>query len=589
MGEFPRQHNGRIQATAALGRASQLFLALLLILGSGCARRATPDLLEIDELGPSTLESGTEVTIIGKGFPEGRAGTLRLQGRLHTPARRARSVDWTFPLLANSPGELSFELRERGLDERLEGAAHATFRGDARVEFEAIKKGRPVLAGAKQDLVLDFFSSATSDTRDDSFTTFLGIQVDDALRVTDVTPQGIAESAGLQVNDTLLVLDGVRLDSVHDLLPEAASHTSTLEARRPDASGRVSTVIDRRDYQHLDGGMGYRALAALSGILVALLWMARPPRFVLWLFEKKSPTRQRRAWLVGLGKTHQVLAYPIFLVVVVLNYWLVSGFSHALDGISLMASLAVGSFLLLLSNFLLGGSRSHVRGRPFSLTLALGTSLLRLLMLLPVALAALYRASEVGSLRLSEIAEAQSAWPSTWGLFASPWSTVLGLSYLVSLVPLAGRRPPLFGHPGIRSKLLIFSRVLEWTGELALLGLWITLFFGGAEGTRSGAVIAGVLFSLKLALIAHALSWAQNRIGYLRLGESWSLLGWPQILTSCTAAALGLTSTFLGFGSRYGELLALFALALATTTALLVFIGSQRSWSHPGRGVDLRI
>src|SRR5690606_42013891 len=108
------------------------------------------------------------------------------------PARRARGVPWTLPLAAYRLGELSFELRERGLDERLEGAAHATFRRDARVECEAIKTGRPVLAGAKQDLVLDFFSSATSDTRDDSFTTFVGIQVDDALRVTEVTPQGIA-------------------------------------------------------------------------------------------------------------------------------------------------------------------------------------------------------------------------------------------------------------------------------------------------------------------------------------------------------------------------------------------------------------
>src|SRR5690606_15715163 len=320
-------------------------------------------------------------------------------------------VDWSFPLTADSQGELTFQLQGRGLDERLEGAAHATFRGDARVEFEPSKKGRSPLSGSKQDLVLDLFGGSRSQSLDETFTTYLGVKVDEDLQLAHVAPNGIAARAGLQVNDTLLVLDGVRLDSVHDLLPEAASHTSTLEARRPDASGRVSTVIDRRDYQHLDGGMGYRALAALSGILVALLWMARPPRFVLWLFEKKSPTRQRRAWLVGLGKTHQVLAYPIFLVVVVLNYWLVSGFSHALDGISLMASLAVGSFLLLLSNFLLGGSRSHVRGRPFSLTLALGTSLLRLLMLLPVALAALYRASEVGSLRLSEIAEAQSAWP----------------------------------------------------------------------------------------------------------------------------------------------------------------------------------
>lgn len=589
MGKLPQHASGPNPTFPAIGRVFRLILASLLILGSGCARRAVPDLLEIDHIGPSTLESGTEVTISGNGFPEGRSGTLRLEGRLHTPARRARSVAWSFPLVADSQGELTFQLRGRDLDERLEGAAHATFRGDARVEFEPSKKGRPPLSGSKQDLVLDFFGSSRTQSLDETFTAYLGIKVDDELQLADVAPNGIAARAGLQVNDTLLVLDGVRLDSARDLLPEAASYTSTLEARRPDEVGRISTVLDRRDYQHLDGAMAYRALATLGGILVALLWMARPPRFVLWLFEKKSPAKQRRAWLVGVGAKSQVLAYPIFLLVVVLNYWLVSGFSPALDGLSLLASLAAGSVLLLVANFLLGGARSLAHSRSFSLTAALGASFLRLLMLVPVALAALYRASEVGSLRLSEVARAQDAWPSSWGLFASPWSAILGLTSLLSLLPLAGRRPPLFGHPGVRAQALLTARLCEWAGDLALLALWIALFFGGAEGASSGGVVAGALFSLKLALLAHALSWAQNRMGYLRLSESWSLLGWPQLLMSCVAAGFGVASTFFGFGSRHAELLALFALALATSTAILVFVGSQRSWAHPGRGVDLWI
>jgi hypothetical protein len=124
---------------------------------------------------------------------------------------------------------------------------------------------------------------------------------------------------------------------------------------------------------------------------------------------------------------------------------------------------------------------------------------------------------------------------------------------------------------------------------MALIALWIALFFGGAEGAGASGVLAGALFSLKLALLAHALSWAQNRMGYLRLSESWSLLGWPQLLMSCVAAGLGVTSTFFGFGSRHAELLALFALALTTSSAILVLVSSQRSWAHPGRGIDLWI
>jgi hypothetical protein len=53
--------------------------------------------------------------------------------------------------------------------------------------------------------------------------------------------------------------------------------------------------------------------------------------------------------------------------------------------------------------------------------------------------------------------------------------------------------------------------------------------------------------------------------------------------------AMSFAATFLGLSSRHGELLGLFGLTLAVSSALLVFVSSQRSWAHRGRRVDLWI
>jgi hypothetical protein len=266
-------------------------------------------------------------------------------------------------------------------------------------------------------------------------------------------------------------------------------------------------------------------------------------------------------------------------------FWLLSSPHHSIQKLAFIGSLALGAFLLLLSSFLLGGSRSGKGG--FSLTGALGSAFLRALMLIPIALGSFGRASEVGSLHLGELATDQGTWPTEWGLFASPWSFILAVSYFVALVPVAGRRAPLFGHPGHGTGAL-FSRLIEWAGGLSLLSLWIVLFLGGA-GANPGSLLSGTLLSLKIALVAHALRWTQMRSGGLRLSESWSLFGLPQILVSAMVFAMSFAATFLGLSSRHGELLGLFGLTLAVSSALLVFVSSQRSWAHRGRRVDLWI
>lgn len=592
MGSPPRRDRLQIPHLCALfpiplAILLNVFVAALLL--GGCATQATPDLLEITELGPSTLETGSEIRVVGAGFPEGRPGTLRFLGTMHAPARRPRAVEWNLPFLANSQGEITLRVGAREIAEQLQGSPHATFRGDAQVEFEPIKRGRPILRGSKEGLVLDLFGSAGSTQEDENaFVAFLGTEVDKELKLTQVVKDGVASRAGLEVGDRLLVLDGVRVDSRRDLLPQAATGSSMMEVARPGQDARLEAVIDRRDFQLLDQSVATRALAAFTGVLLALVWAARPPRFFLWLLGSGPRSRNRRsAWLSGVPEARQVLVYPVFLVVLLGTFWLLSTRAQSVQLMAFVGCLALGSLMLLLSSFLLGGTRS--KGDGFSLSGALSSTFLRGLMLIPVFLAAFYRASEVGSLNFSEIAGQQAALPSGWGIFASPCSFILAVSYLVVLLPLSGRRAPLYGHPGNFSSGLAVSRLIEWAGIVLLIAVWIVAFLGAAQGGTPGGFIAGALLSTKIAAVAHALRWAQAQGGGLRLSESWSLFGLTQILLSMLLFFLGFSGNFLGFSSRHSEALGLFAVALALASALLFFISSQRSWAHAGRRVDLWI
>jgi hypothetical protein len=240
--------------------------------------------------------------------------------------------------------------------------------------------------------------------------------------------------------------------------------------------------------------------------------------------------------------------------------------------------------LALFASFLLGGVRTSRGG--FSLLGAFNGAILRSLVLIPAFIATLVRASDAGSLRLREIAAHQGTLPLDWGLFASPFSFLLGLSFLIALLPVSGRRAPLEGHPGARGKSVVFARVCEWAGHVVLLGLWVLLYLGATPEGGRGVLLTGALLSAKLALVAHCIAWVRARTGYLRLNESWGLCTVANLLVSIGAAAFGLGLLVFGLAERHAELLGLFSAALCTSLLLLLFVSSQRSWAHMGRRID---
>lgn len=556
------------------------------VLFTGCAPQATPDLIELQDINPPTLEAGTELHLEGSGFPENRPGTLILSGMAYIPARAPEAVRWELPLRPDSSSSIHFRLEEKLLRQQLKGAAHATFRGTAELIFKPIARGRPQLRGTKKDLVLDLFTNETGDSEQaNRFALFLGVELSEALVVTELMADSPAAQAGLQVGDRVHALDQVRLDSINDFVPQAHAQTSVLEYSRDGFHGRAEAHLERADFQILDRSLAARSLAAILAVLVALLLAARPPRFLVWLFGNKTPARRGHVtWLAGGTHRSQAIAYPLFLGIAASFWWLSHDQQRSFSQWDFVLCLAIGSVLLFVASFQLGGKKTH--GRGFSLLGAVAAILARTVVILPILASALSRASEVGSLRLRDLAAIQGPLPHGWALFDSPWSFLLGGAYLVALIPLAGRRPPLEGHPGNVSSDLIVARALEWSGHLVLLCLWISIFAGGIVRPGDNVYLSAGLFCGKLALLIQGICWVRARMGGIRVGESWALFGSANLGLSLLGASLSLGTLVAGLRENHAEVLGLFAATLAASLVLFSLISSQRSWAHMGRRID---
>ena len=233
---------------------------------------------------------------------------------------------------------------------------------------------------------------------------------------------------------------------------------------------------------------------------------------------------------------------------------------------------------------MLGGSTSTKR---FSLLGALSSTATAGFVALPIIIAALARSAEIGSLELIEIDAAQSVLPPNIGALHSPWSLILSATYLLALVPLSGRRPPVFGIKGEPGRGFMLGRLLEWTGLLILLALWLSLF-GGAQldsGGFSHLLQAGA-FTVKLAAFAYLIGVLRARVGYLRMGEAFGLWGTGNMVMSGLGAGLLVLSwTRLSLGLTF-DIKSSFSVALLGSFLLFALVAQARSWVQTGRGSD---
>lgn len=566
------------------GKIRLLCCALFLVLS--CAPQKSPDLLSISRVGPAALEPDSELEIEGNGFPEDRRGTLTLEGIAHTPARAPRQVKWELPLVAESRTKITLRPDARVLSDFTEGAFHVTFRGNAQLSFPAVVSGRPSLRGQKDQIVLDLFvPTVSSPAQPSPFLEYMGLGLGPDLVIKDVQVDSRASNIGLCPGDRIHSLDGVRLDSPRDFLPQAGARTSVLEISRGASSGFALIQVERASFQLLELTVATRALAVLLGVVLSLFWVARPPRLLVWLFAEKSRARRGPiVWLSDISPRGQVWAYPTFLLVVLSFHLLLQGWETGLLGAEYLGAVATGGFLLLLSAFSLGGRRST--GVGFSLLGASSGTLLRLLVLSPVIVTSLTMAAHAGTLSLSEISQRQGFLPDEWALFETPFSFLLGATYLLALLPLAGRRAPLEGHRCAPGAGLLLARAGEWMGHLILVSLWIAIFAGGPYQESAFPLISGVALSIKIALLAYGLAWVRARTGHLRMGESWGLFAAVNLGVSLLVAGLSWGAAWAGLSDTHAEFLGLSAASLAVSLVILLVISSQRSWAHMGRRID---
>ncbi len=434
---------------------------MLLILSLlGCAHEPAPDLLDLHRIDPPTLEEGSELRVEGMGFAEHRSGTLTLVGTLYAPGRTPRSVRWTTAIEPETHSLVAIRLDERHINEILEGAHHGTFVGHVEVEFAPIMEGRPILRGELEQVTLNVFSAVHPLGSDAAkFASYLGLSLSSNHEIEHLDPKGIAAQSGLELGDRLLSLDGVHLDSFADFVPAPHMTTSVVSYLERGAQDAIETQLPRADFQLLDVALSMNGLAFALGVGLSLVMIARPPRFVVWMASvRHRGPRPSLKWLAGVSRRGQVLGYLSFALVAA-GYFLLTSGVFALEHFDFLLSLTGGVVLLLISAFLLGGVSGSGR---FSLLGAFGSTTTALLITIPIIIAALCRSADVGSLHLAEVDGAQSVWGTQIGALQAPWSLLLSIGYLLALIPIAGRRPPVFAQMEQTHRVLLIGRTLDW-------------------------------------------------------------------------------------------------------------------------------
>ncbi len=561
-------------------------------LATGCDTQGTsPNLLEVSDLSPRSLEVGDRLSLNGSGFPEGRAAKVSFHGDVFRAGQTPlRDVTIVAPAAASDPHSIAITLGAELAREFCGAgdAVHATFRGAATAAFTAREAGAPPVRGTLEGVVLDVnpasiskLSSQTHEAEAERFARYAGMAVvhseeRDVLLIDTIDPEGRAARAGLLPGDALLELDGVRLASVSDLIPPPRARLSHLAVRRGDDKEPSTFAVDVSGFQPGSPSELIPA-ATLLGFAVALLLLFASPlgRSLAW-FEGRLAAQIRdrarpnalaraRGELKSLGFVRVALSElpssPLpYFVFIMDSAWLTllamnrTIWARELD----LPVLFLGSLTALGATALVLGGRQP--GRRFSLLRGLRHVLLTLVFQAPVIAAMASSVLLSGSLRSDDILSAQGGWPWQWFAFASPVALGIFVLLLLGLVPVVARPPSALqaaisdaaARPGKRRR----TTLPEWSHLILTSGVISLVFLGGprlpgfASDPTAGLwlqVCGALLFQAKAVLVLGCvlvLRFASNQVcvnEVARLGVRYLLPG---------AALLLVATYFWAFGSQ---------------------------------------
>jgi NADH-quinone oxidoreductase subunit H len=630
-------HWVRLSVSDLLLRGVRPLPLLALALSTGCdARDSSPNLLEVSDLNPHALEVGDRLTLMGSGFPEGRAAKVSFQGDVFRAGQTPlRDVAIVATAAASDPHSIAVTLNAELAREFCGAgdAVHATFRGATTAAFQARESGAPPVRGTLEGVVLDVNPASISNSalaaheaEAQRFAAYAGMSVvhsedRDVLLIDTVDPDGRASRAGLLPGDALLELDGVRLASLSDLIPPPRARLSHVSVRRGDEQAASTFALDVSGFQ--PGSPSELAPAAtLLGFAVALLLLFASPlgRALSWLEARlASQIRDRgrpSAWsraqgdLKSMGFVRVALSElpssPLpYFVFIMDSAWLTllamnrTIWARELD----LPVLFLGSLTALCATALVVGGREP--GRRFSLLAGLRHVLLTLVFQAPVIAAMACSVLLSGSLRSDDILAAQGGWPWQWFAFASPVALGIFVLLVLGLVPVVSR-PPGALQAAVSDAAAGASRrhgttLPEWSHLILSSGVISLVFLGGprlpgliASEPAAGIwlqVCAALLFQAKVVLVMGVvliLRFASNRVRIsevARLGVRYVLPGALLLLVASFLWAFGSQSP-LFLAARVPLSHGLFFLCALCAAHVVLRVATQLSGERPRSAVN---
>ena len=627
----------RLFVSAAVRRGLRPLTLVALALSAACnARDASPNLLEVSDLNPHSLEVGDRLTLTGSGFPEGHAAKVSFQGDVFRAGQSPlRDVTIVATAAASDPHSIAVTLNAE-LSREFCGvgdAVHATFRGATTAAFQARESGAPPVRGTLEGVVLDVnpasipkLSQAAHEAEAERFAAFAGMTVvhseeRDVLLIDTVEPDGRAWRAGLMPGDALLELDGVRLASLSDLIPPPRARLSHVSVRRGDEKTPSAFALDVSGFQ--PGSPSELAPAAtLLGFAVALLLLFASPlgRALSWLEGRLASRIRDRARPSAWGRSQGNLKAASFLrvalselpssplpyfVFVMDSAWLTllamnrTIWARELD----LPVLFLGSLTALCATALVLGGRQP--GRRFSLLVGLRHVLLTLVFQAPVLSAMACAVLLSGSLRSDDILAAQGGWPWQWFAFASPVAFGIFLLVVLGLVPVVSRAPGALAaaicDAGPATKRRRSTTLPEWSHLILTSGVISLVFLGGpripslAVADASLAlwlqVCGALLFQAKAIAVVSSVLLLRFATNQVRLSEV-AQLGVRYLLPG--ALLLLVASYFWSFGSQSPLFAAarvplshgLFFLCALCAAHIVLRVASQLSGERPRSAVN---
>jgi hypothetical protein len=222
---------------------------LCLVLLSACRAYDDLPLLEIDSIGPSEIEPGAILRIHGEGFPLGQSPEIQLRGSVYRPGKSPSEISARLAGIVQSDS-----LIEVPIDEALIVAlgGRATVDGELRVGFAAADGHRDVFAS--EPTRIDFLPDTPTQLRAQSLreeristeplaAEAFGLELSReelgtaGVRVLSVDPEGLAAKQGVRPADLVVGLDGIRIYSWRDFVPDPSKRDSTVYVARDGLRG----------------------------------------------------------------------------------------------------------------------------------------------------------------------------------------------------------------------------------------------------------------------------------------------------------------------------------------------------------------